>query len=125
MRLTQRGVQLLNLRRQLLLSFGITALVTLAIVVTTATIFAVVAGDWVKGHAGDRWNEVADQLAEAFLVRGRGRVGQFRFHLANLAHAEGLSHAEAARVLDVKESTVSWRLHEFRKRHRLALEGQP
>jgi len=42
-----------------------------------------------------------------------------------LVHAEGLSHAETAAVLNIKESTVSWRLHEFRKRHRLALEGQP
>ncbi len=40
-----------------------------------------------------------------------------------LVHAEGLSHREAAAVLDVKESTVSWRLHEFRKRYRLALDG--
>ena len=39
-----------------------------------------------------------------------------------LVHAEGLTHGEAAAVLDVKESTVSWRLHEFRKRYRLALD---
>lgn len=39
-----------------------------------------------------------------------------------LVHAEGLTHAEAARILEVKESTVSWRLHEFRKHYRLALE---
>ncbi len=32
-----------------------------------------------------------------------------------LVYAEGLSHAEAARVLDVKESTVSWRLHHVKK----------
>ncbi len=39
-----------------------------------------------------------------------------------LVHAEGLTHGEAAAVLEVKESTVSWRLHEFRKRYRLALD---
>lgn len=40
-----------------------------------------------------------------------------------LVHGEGLTHAEAARVLDVKDSTVSWRLHEFRKHYRHALES--
>jgi RNA polymerase sigma-70 factor (ECF subfamily) len=35
-----------------------------------------------------------------------------------LVHAEGMSHGEAAQVLAVKESTVSWRLHEFRKHYR-------
>ena len=34
---------------------------------------------------------------------------------ALLVHAEGLTHAEAAAILQVKESTVSWRLHEIRK----------
>lgn len=39
-----------------------------------------------------------------------------------LVHGEGLTHAEAARALEVKESTVSWRLHEFRKRYRLEFD---
>ena len=39
-----------------------------------------------------------------------------------LVHAEGLTHGEAARVLEVKESTVSWRLHQFRKHYRLVLD---
>ena len=34
---------------------------------------------------------------------------------ALLVHAEGLTHAEAASILQIKESTVSWRLHEIRK----------
>ena len=38
-----------------------------------------------------------------------------------LLHAEGLTHGEVARVLGMKESTVSWRLHEFRKHYRLSL----
>lgn len=33
-----------------------------------------------------------------------------------LTLGEGLSHQEAAEVLAIKESTVSWRLHEVRKR---------
>lgn len=46
----------------------------------------------------------------------------FRETLA-LVMGEGLSHAEAALILAVKESTVSWRLHEIRKR--LNAEVQP
>ncbi len=33
-----------------------------------------------------------------------------------LVFAEGLSHAEAAEVLSVKESTISWRIHSLRKK---------
>lgn len=44
-----------------------------------------------------------DQMAEGFK------------ETALLVHGEGLSHAEAAEVLHLKESTVSWRLHEIRK----------
>lgn len=33
-----------------------------------------------------------------------------------LVMGEGLSHGEAAKLLDVKESTVSWRIHEARKK---------
>ncbi|BFM10122.1 RNA polymerase sigma factor [Simiduia litorea] len=36
-----------------------------------------------------------------------------------LVLGEGLNHKEAAEVLQVKESTVSWRLHEVRKRLKL------
>ena len=34
---------------------------------------------------------------------------------ALLVHGAGLTHAEAAGILSIKESTVSWRLHEIRK----------
>ncbi|PUA29151.1 MAG: RNA polymerase subunit sigma-24 [Cellvibrio sp. 79] len=47
--------------------------------------------------------QLLDSLAEGFK------------ETALLVHAEGLTHAEAATVLQVKESTVSWRLHEIRK----------
>jgi RNA polymerase sigma-70 factor, ECF subfamily len=46
----------------------------------------------------------------------------FRETLA-LVVGEGLTHAEAALILAVKESTVSWRVHEIRKR--LNAEIQP
>jgi len=37
----------------------------------------------------------------------------------------GLKHAEAAQILDTKESTISWRLHEIRKRLALLEEHAP
>jgi RNA polymerase sigma-70 factor (ECF subfamily) len=48
-----------------------------------------------------------DQMAEGFK------------ETALLVHGEGLSHAEAAAILQLKESTVSWRLHEIRKQLQL------
>lgn len=42
---------------------------------------------------------------------------------ALLVLAEELSHAEAAKVLDCKESTVSWRMHEIRKQLTEMMEG--
>lgn len=42
---------------------------------------------------------------------------------ALLVLAEELSHAEAAKVLDCKESTISWRMHEIRKQLTQLLEG--
>ncbi len=33
-----------------------------------------------------------------------------------LVHSEGLTHSEAAAILGIKESTISWRLHEIRKK---------
>ena len=43
---------------------------------------------------------------------------------ALLVYGEGLTHAQAAEILLVKESTVSWRLHETRKQLQL-LQQQP
>lgn len=48
-----------------------------------------------------------DQLADGFK------------ETALLVHGEGLTHAEAAEILQLKESTVSWRLHEIRKQLQL------
>jgi ribonuclease HI len=33
--------------------------------------------EWVKGHSGDRWNEVVDELANTAATTGTGRSGNF------------------------------------------------
>lgn len=53
------------------------------------------------------------------------RMGEQYKETALLVYAEGMSHAEAAVILDVKESTVSWRLHEIRKQLQLLQNAQP
>jgi len=53
-----------------------------------------------------------DQMAEGFK------------ETALLVYAEGLTHAEAANILQLKESTVSWRLHEIRKQLQLLQRTQ-
>lgn len=60
------------------------------------------------------------QLLERINCMGEG----FR-ETALLVHSEGFSHREAADILGVKESTVSWRLHEIRKRLASKDGGQP
>ena len=57
--------------------------------------------------------------SQVYLRQVLSRVGAmgegFRDTLVLVA-GEGLSHGEAAALLGVKESTVSWRLHEIRKK---------
>lgn len=61
-----------------------------------------------------------DEHAEAareqsWLYDALERVGEDLRETAILVVAEGMTHAEAAGVLEIKESTVSWRMHELRK----------
>ena len=58
-------------------------------------------------------------------ARGKIRVGiggwvfppwRSTFYPKGLKQAEELSHAETGAVLGIKENTVSWRMHEVRKR---------
>lgn len=43
-----------------------------------------------------------------------------------LVFAEGFTHKEAAEVLQVKESTISWRIHEIKKALKaLSMEAEP
>ena len=62
-----------------------------------------------------------------WLREALGKLSRKQRETVILVIAEGLTHAEAAKVLGVRESTVSWRLHAARKRLRqLAMpEGRP
>jgi len=92
------------------------------------------AKDWQKSqarHQGDC--EITDDIAvhhsgneaAVLLVQVLKQVdamGDGFKESALLVFAEGLSHKEAADMLGVKESTISWRIHEIRQR--LAALGQ-
>ena len=45
-----------------------------------------------------------------------GRIGEEFKETLILVFGEGLSHGEAAEILQVKESTISWRIHNVRKK---------
>lgn len=57
-----------------------------------------------------------DQIYLAQVLQQLERLGEGMKETALLVHAEGLSHAEAGKVLGVSESTVSWRIHTIRRR---------
>lgn len=59
--------------------------------------------------------EAAKRKASAWLWRQVAALDAPLKETALLVLAEGLSHADAADVLDCAESTVSWRMHEMKK----------
>lgn len=70
--------------------------------------------DWIEPEsAPDQHAEHSIYLQQ--LMRFLAQMSEGFKETALLVHGEGMSHAEAAEVLQVKESTVSWRLHEIRK----------
>ncbi|MEM7743960.1 MAG: RNA polymerase sigma factor [Pseudomonadota bacterium] len=80
--------------------------------------------DRVRDHAtatfaevdGLRRDEETQRTQDATWLRGEIAILKDNLReAAVLVLDEGLSHAEAAEVLEVKESTVSWRLMEVRK----------
>lgn len=87
------------------------------------------ARDWYRQQNRHRGDEVEmEQLASPIDSEGESQIylrqvlaqvaamgDGFRDTLVLVA-GEGMNHAEAAALLGVKESTVSWRLHEIRKK---------
>jgi RNA polymerase sigma factor (sigma-70 family) len=95
------------------------------------------AKDWAR-HEGRHAGEDLDENRQAEGCRSAGNTVEHLVYLWQLlhkldslpeglketlllVHGEGLTHSEAAQVLEIKDSTVSWRLHEFRKHYRLSL----
>lgn len=63
----------------------------------------------------ERGEQAASNRDLIWLYEMLDEVGGELKETAVLVLAEGLSHAEAAAILEIKESTVSWRMHELRK----------
>ncbi len=75
------------------------------------------------GSDPQRALQLRDQYA-ALLGAFDALSGPLRATVA-LTVLHGLSHAEAAEVLGVREGTVAWRVHEARRRLREALQREP
>jgi RNA polymerase sigma-70 factor (ECF subfamily) len=60
----------------------------------------------------------------AWLYGALDAVGEDLQETAILVLAEGMNHAEAAEILGIKESTVSWRMHELRKKLKAMAEAE-
>lgn len=85
------------------------------------------ARDWQKSQARHAHGEVTDEpvapdlsaetgLFLAAVLAWVASLGEGFKEAVLLVLGEGLSHGEAADILGIKESTVSWRLHQVRKR---------
>ncbi len=65
--------------------------------------------DLARGEAAEAAGDIA------WLYECLDRLAEPMRETAVLVLAEGLSHKQAAEVLEIKESTVSWRMHELKK----------
>ena len=72
-------------------------------------------------HAGDTADHPSDSTQEESqvylqqILKQLDDMGEGLRETAILVLAEGFNHREAAEILGVKESTISWRLHHMRK----------
>ena len=61
----------------------------------------------------------AEEMQSAYelkwLKEAMERLDEDLRQTAALVVGEGLSHREAGEILNVKESTISWRMHELKK----------
>lgn len=71
-----------------------------------------------------RAGNAARECEASWLREAMGRLPDELRATVALVLEEGLRHAEAGEVLGVSESTVSWRMHEVRKRLRALADGK-
>ena len=72
----------------------------------------------------ERDRRVAQACESSWLRAALGQLPEELRATLVLVIEEGLRHAEAGDVLGVSESTVSWRMHEIRKRLRVLAENE-
>lgn len=81
-----------------------------------------------RDAAGSSWRARVVDAGRAgdakWLHEVLGKLSRKQRETVILVLAEGLTHAEAAQVLGVREGTVSWRLHAARKRLRRLAEAE-
>lgn len=56
-----------------------------------------------------------DSLYKKQIIKAVGRLPEKLKQAIILVYSEGLTHAEAAKILNCSEGTISWRVHEARK----------
>ncbi len=71
-----------------------------------------------------RAGNAARECEASWLREAMGRLPDELRATVVLVLEEGLRHAEAGEALGVSESTVSWRMHEVRKRLRALADGE-
>lgn len=93
------------------------------------------ARDWVKAqnrhnHGPDGLETVSmsmkedDKLHAQEVMAAIYKLPEGEKEALLLVFSEGLSHKEAAEILECKESTISWRIHEARKKLGALFEGE-
>lgn len=76
-----------------------------------------------ESHTGSEQHEQQTYLAQ--VLQRLAQLGDGLHETAILVFAEGMSHKEAGEILAVKESTISWRIHEIRKQLQQQLQQEP
>lgn len=71
----------------------------------------------------ERLNNIDSKHKIAVLYRHISTLEPVLKETALLILSEDLSHAQAAKIMECAESTISWRMHEIRKKLKVMLDG--